>query len=287
MDSRSRQRLPLTSAAPGIECRAVWSPDDEAPADVVDVPDAQALWRLLVTVTLTREVAPTVAIEVFQRLHGAGAPDPFESALLLCTDWRWRRTSARVLAGIVETEILDETDLDRLAEELLWSDKVRYRHPLGWIGSTFLEFDLGVSGGRRAPRPRKVHVDPNTPATAERHVWPPLRKWAAQRVLARSRAAPTDVLEHARTLAPQDGAAVVTGAVHAADELSPERARAVVDVAVRWGQKAPRKAALERLAAWGESNRAHALAADDPDASIRAWGRKLRAGGAIQSSIFD
>jgi hypothetical protein len=265
----------------------VWSPDDEAPADVVDVPDAQALWRLLVTVTHTREVAPTVAIDTFRRLHGAGQPGPFDSALLLCTDWRWRRTSARVLAGIVAAGLLDETDLDRLAEELLWSDKVRYGHPLGWIGSTFIEFDLGVPGGRRALRPRKVHVDPNTPATAERHVWPPLRKWAAERVLTRSLAAPTDVLDRARALAPQDGAAVVTGAVYAADELNPEQAREVVDVALRWGQKAPRKAALERLAARSEFDRAQAVAADDPDASIRAWGRKLRTGVAIQRNLFD
>lgn len=76
-------------------------------------------------------------------------------------------------------------------------------------------------------------------------------------------------------------------AVHAAGELNPEQARRVVDAALRWGQKAPRKAALERLIAWGETDRAQALAADDPDASIRAWGRKLHADVATQSSLFD
>ncbi|MQA62950.1 MAG: hypothetical protein GEU86_15995 [Actinophytocola sp.] len=276
----------MTRPAPGIECPAVHSPDAETPADIVDVPDAPGLWRLLVTDTWSRETAPTIAIEVFRRLHDAGQPDPYDSALLLCTDWRWQRTSARVLAGIIDTGILDQTDLDRLAEEWLCSDKVTYRHPLGWIGSTFTEFDLGPPGSRRAPRPRTVHLDPNTPATAERHIWPPLRKWAAQHLLTRNRATPADVLGRARALPAHDGAAVVTGAVHAADQLHPEQARTVVDAALSWGHKAPRKAALEHLTARGEHDRVLAIAANDSDASIRAWGRK-QSTDAIQSSLFD
>ncbi|MGH3432215.1 MAG: hypothetical protein ACRDQB_05195 [Thermocrispum sp.] len=269
------------------EYRAVRSRDEESSVDVADAPDAQRLWRLLVTVTGGRELATAVAVDAFRRLHDAGQPEPVDSALLLCTDWRWRRTSARVLAGVVGTGILDDGGLDRLAEELLWSDMVRYVHPLGWIGSTFIEFDLGAPQQRRAPRQRKVHVDPSTPVTTERHVWPPLRSWAAERVLVRNRAAPADVLARAHALPARDGAAVVTGAVHAADELDPEQARMVVDVALRWGHKAPRKAALERLTAWGEADRAQALAAGDPDAAIRAWGRKLDTEIATQSSLFD
>jgi hypothetical protein len=68
----------------------------------------------------------------------------------------------RVLAGILATGILDDEQQDRLANELLWPDKARYVHPLGWFGSTFIEFDLSPS--RRAPRQRKARDDPNTPA---------------------------------------------------------------------------------------------------------------------------
>lgn len=197
----------------------MWSPDEQPPADVADAPDAQQLWRLLVTVPHGRELAPTVAVDTFRRLHDAGQPEPVDSALLLCTDWRWQRTSARVLAGIVATGILDNAEQDRLAEELLWSDRVRYVHPLGWIGSTFIEFDLDAPQEQRT-----VRADPSTPVTAERHVWPPLRSWAAERVLVRNQAAPADVLARARALPARDGAAVVTGAVHAADELDPGQA---------------------------------------------------------------
>lgn len=167
----------------------MWSRDEESPAEVAGAPDAQHLRRLLVTVTGGSELVPAVAIDTFQRLHDAGQQEPVDSALLLCTDWRWRRTSARVLAGILATGILDDDQQDHLANALLWPDRARYVHPLGWFGSTFIKFDL--SPARRAPRQRKVRAHPNTPVTSERHVWPPLRSWAAQRVLARHRATPT------------------------------------------------------------------------------------------------
>jgi hypothetical protein len=263
----------------------VWTPDEEPPTDVADALDAQHLRRLLVTAPHGRELAPSVAIDTFQRLHEAGQQEPVDSALLLCTDWRWRRTGAPVLAGILATGILDDDQQDQLAGELLWPDKVNYVHPLGWFGSTFIEFDL--SPAPRAPRQRTVHADPNTPMTTQRHVWPPLRSWAAQRILARHRATPTEVMARARELPARDGAAMVTGAVHAAAELDPDQARTVVDTALRWGHKTPRKAALERLVLWDQHDRARALAAGDPDATIRAWGRGLDTEVATQGSLFD
>jgi len=256
-------------------------PPDEEPPDVAEVPDARQLWRLLVTVPFGRELAPDVAVDTFRRLHDAGQPEPVDSALLLCTDWRWRRTSARVLGGIVATGLLDDAQQDRLAEELLWSDQVRYTHPVGWFGSTVIEIDLDTG------RQRNVRVDPRKPMTTERQVWPPLRTWAAERVVARNRAIPADVLARARALPAREGVAVVTGVVHAADELDPEQARMVVDTALQWTHKAPRKAALEQLTAWGEDDRAEALAASDPDAAIREWGRKRHMDVPTQGSLFD
>src|SRR5205823_12102161 len=118
------------------------SRDEESPVDVADVPDAQQLWQLLVTATGGREQAPSVAIDTFRRLHDAGQPEPVDSALLLCTDWRWRRTSARVLTGILASGILDDEQQDQLAEDLLWPDKAQYVYPLGWLGSSLVEIEL-------------------------------------------------------------------------------------------------------------------------------------------------
>ncbi|GAA1686778.1 hypothetical protein GCM10009765_40370 [Fodinicola feengrottensis] len=68
------------------------------------------------------------------------------------------------------------------------------------------------------------------------------------------------------------------------DELDSDQARMVVDAALRCGHRAPRKAALEQLTKWGEHDRAQTLAANDADATIRAWGRKAHA---TQESLFD
>ena len=245
--------------------------------DIADVQDAPGLWRLLVIEAGAYDLAPAVAVEAFQRLHGTGQARPVDSALLLCTDWRWRRTSARVLAGVLDTGILDEAEQDRLGQQFLWQDRMPYVHPLSWIGSTFVEIDLEASSRRRPLRQPEVRLDPSTPVTAERHVWPPLRSWSAARALVRRQAEPTDVLARARGLPPRDGAAVVTGAVHAADELNPDQASMVIDMALRWGHKTPRRTALKHLAARGAADRARSLAADDPDASIRAWSRQVHA----------
>ena len=254
---------------------------DEWDTEVGDITDAPALWRLLVRITAAPELAPSVAVEAFRRHHSGGEEGAYDSALLLCTDWRWRRTSAKVLAGIVDSQILDITDQDRLADALLWRDKVPYTHPTGWFGTTFIEIDLDGPGSR------KVSVDPRTPMIAERHVWPPLRSWAATRVLARQRSTPARVLKRARSLPPHDGAAVVVGAVRAADQLDDVQQRAIIDAALQWRHKAPRKAALELLLTRGAADRSLAIAAADPDASIRAWARKHLADHEIQGRLFD
>lgn len=57
----------------------------------------------------------------------------------------------------------------------------------------------------------------------------------------------------------------------------------IVDVALRWHHQTPRKASLDQLITWGETDRAEALAADDPDATIRARAEKSPP----DASLFD
>jgi hypothetical protein len=82
---------------------------------------------------------------------------------------------------------------------------------------------------------------------------------------------PAAVIELARSLPTHDATAVITGAVDAADHLPHRHARRIVEVALGWGHKSARKAALERLCSWGDAERALELAAKDPDASLRRW----------------
>jgi hypothetical protein len=251
--------------------------------EISDITDALTLWRRLVSGATGRGLLPAVAVDAFQRLHRGGEPGAFDSALLLCTDWRWYHGSGKVVAGIVDSGILDDDEQDRLADMLLWNKQVvRYRHPLWWLGTSFVEYDLD------SPAPdRTILVDPNTSTTAHRHVWPPLRTWAAGRVLARYRASAGEVLDHARSLPARDGAAVVTGAVRVVDDLDPDQARTVLNAALAWGHKAPRKAALERLLADGEDDLVRALTDNDPDVSIRRWASKQLGDKVIQGSLFD
>lgn len=250
--------------------------------EIADITDALSLWRRLVSVVAGRALPPTAAVDAFRRLHDGGEPGAFDSALLLCTDWRWHTVSAKVIAGILDSRILDDGEQNRLADTLLWQQPVHYQHPYWWIGTTFVEYDLG------SPEPvRTVRIDPNTPTTAHRHVWPPLRTWAAGRVLVHGLASAGDILERARSLPTRDAAAVVTGAVRVVDDLDEDQARTVLDAALAWGHKAPRKAALERLLAGGEDELVQTLAGNDPDASIRRWAIEQLGDKATQGGLFD
>jgi hypothetical protein len=250
--------------------------------EISDITDALSLWRRLVSGATGRRLPPAVAVEAFRRLHRDGEPGAFDSALLLCTDRRWYGVSAKVIAGVVDSGILDDDDQDRLADVLLWDEQVRYQHPLWWTGTAFVEYD------RDSPGPgRTIHLDPNTPAIAHRSVWPPLRAWAAGRVLTRHRASARDVLDHARSLPPRDAAAAVTGAVRVVDHLDPDQARTVLNAALAWGHKAPRKAALERLLADGQHDVVRTLTDNDPDASIRGWADQQLGDKGTQGSLFS
>jgi hypothetical protein len=252
------------------------------PTEICDITDALSLWQRLVSGAIGRPLPPAVAVDAFRRLHRGGEPGALDSALLLCTDWRWYGVSANVIAGIVDSGILGDDDQDRLADLLLWHEQVHYRHPVWWLGTTFVEYDLDSPGPGRT-----IRVNPNTPTTTRRPVWPPLRTWAAGRILARHRTSAGDVLDHARSLPARDAAAVVTGAVRVVDDLDPDQARSVLNAALAWGHKAPRKAALERLLADGEHDLVQTLTDNDPDASIRRWADKQLSDTRTQGSLFD
>jgi hypothetical protein len=279
--SRAMLATPMTVLRPGSQRCQDGLVRCPPPTDIDGVTDALSLWRLLVAGAVGRPLPPTVAVDTFRRVHRSGEPGALDSALLLCTDWRWHPVSAKVIAGVVDSGILDDEDQDRLADALLWHEQVQYRHPVWWLGSTFVEYELD------SPSPgRTIHIDPNTPTTAHRSVWPPPRTWAAGRILVRHRASASDVLQHARTLRARDAAAVATGAVRVVDDLDPHEAHTVLSAALAWGHKAPRKAALERLLSDGAIAVASTLAQNDPDASIRQWARdQLNTN--VQSSLFE
>lgn len=56
---------------------------------------------------------------LFRRYHGDGQPGAMDTALLLCTDDRWREATGRLIEDIAGSGALPEDDLLALAEHFL------------------------------------------------------------------------------------------------------------------------------------------------------------------------
>jgi len=225
------------------------------------------------------------AVEVFRAHHGLGQPGAVGTALLLCTCWRWHRCTARLIAGIVATGILDPEQLDELAARLLWPDQVAYPAPAEWFAGalTVTLRDLLEAAADRDPaagddalgedalrdleadedQPVEViadlgdgiqdldqvvfTIDRSKPVPHERQAPPPLRRWAATHVVSRKPKEVDAVVARARSLGTRDGAAVISGVLDVADALDPDALQRVAEVARRWPQHRVRAQALERL----------------------------------------
>ena len=110
--------------------------------------DPEELWRALVVYSDRSTTDHWLAVELFRRRHDDGTPGALTTALLLCTDHRWERCTTRLIAGVAETSLLSEDDLDELAAPFLWSDRFLFEYPVSWIGTEWVSID--VTGGRGA-----------------------------------------------------------------------------------------------------------------------------------------
>lgn len=205
------------------------------------------------------------ALHHFARAHGDGQPGAHSTALLLCTDWRWRGTTAPLIAGLEEGRLLDDQDLDELALTFLaeptlavWARKVD-------DGTVEVQLGERPRSGRR-PWQRTPRMIPS-----------PLRRWASTRALRRELATVVEVLAAAEGLDAADAAFVVAGMADAAPHLGPDDATTVVELAVNWGSNVARLSGLRQLAEHGDLERALALGRSDPAATVRRWADTLAA----------
>ena len=86
-------------------------------------------------------------MQLFRRHHADGTPGALTTALLLCTDRRWDRCTARLIAGIADASFLSVDDLNELAARFLWSDRFRFQYPVSWIGTEWVSIDVTGGGG--------------------------------------------------------------------------------------------------------------------------------------------
>jgi hypothetical protein len=208
---------------------------------------------------------------LFRHHHGDGQPGALETALLLCTDLRWRRATAGLIAEIAGSGVLDGSELAVLAESFL-NEAVIWEAPASWTEGPWIEIVLSESGdgddGRAEDDP------PPAPLQVRREVRPPLRRWAAAELLRQRPERLDAVFARAQALSARNAAAAVAGIIDASDAFDHERAQHLLEIGLGWPAGWVRLVALERLAACHGLDAARRLAADDPDARIRRWAHK-------------
>ncbi len=234
--------------------------------------DAEALWKALSLRQSLSGAHPSEAVGLFRRNHENGEDGAVTTALLLCTASRWGRDTARLIAGLVDTAILGEKDLDELASTFLWSDRFRFEFSAGWLGGEWMTIDLEDPEG-----PASIslgRVDPDSTVASERNIAPPLRRWAAARVLRTDPRKLDKLRARAAELRPIDGAAIVSGVLDAVDVLDASGARLAIELGLGWPRGSVRLLALDVLAAIDPED-ASRRTAIDPDRKVRAWSPEL------------
>lgn len=228
----------------------------------------EELWRALVMYADRRTTHHWEAVGLFRRHHEDGTPGALGTALLLCTDRRWERCTARLMAGITETDILGEDDLKELADRFVWSDTYRFQYPMSWLGTEWISIDL--NGADEGVEGAVEHLDPSTPMFSHRPIAPPLRRWAAAHLL---RVEPNvfDAMRvRAGALGARGGGAVVAGVLDAIEALDGDVVRQAIDLGLGWPLGSARSLALGLLAV-RDPEAAKNRAATDPDQRVRRW----------------
>lgn len=219
---------------------------------------------------------------LFQRFHGEDPTGAPTTALLLCTDHRWRNASHRLIHELNESGLLDEHALDQLATWFLAADLV-VKVPRRLFAGAPVVFTRSVNSNATTTveLPRRA----NAPASADRRrrgdvvsvgriAWPPLRRWASARQLRSATAGWRDLVAIAEGLPSRDAAMTLAGMMDAADAI-PEGDRATaVEVGLTSGSGIVRLAALPALAAIEGLDVAIRRAAADPSEKVRSWAEK-------------
>lgn len=232
---------------------------------ISSAPTADHLWRYLLSHPTAR--ATTNAFEAmiaFRTLHKSGEGDAVRTAGLLCTDGRWRRVTASLIADIEDAGILGEADLDQLGDGFLCADRYPWPVPARWL------HDGTVSRPGRARSARAGEV------VIERAIAAPLRRWAAARIARRRADRGAEVLARAQELDARAGDATLCGLLDACDGFPAEVRDALVALGCAWPNGDVRLRALQLYAAV-DRTAAMERARHDPSAKVRAWGQQLTA----------
>ena len=239
----------------------------------VTAPD---LWRRLLLFGGHGSSADTRdAVGAMCRLHGEGEPGAATTALVLLTSWRFRRSSDGLLRRILEAGVLDDDDLDELAEVGLFEDQASFVLPAAVFSGPTIVLPHRDESASNPVEPETRDLRDVLAVRTTRPMRPPLRRWAAAHVLQRYPHRLDEIRQRTERLAARDAAAAMTGVLDGIAVLTSSQSAEVVRAALDWPHRSVRLRALRLLAAGGHHDEAVARAQDDPDASIRAAAKEL------------
>jgi hypothetical protein len=239
---------------------------DEALEELRGTKDAAELCRLLLSSPWGwgSSTRPAEVVELLRGFTGTSGPTDRLVALLLCTCRRWDRVTSKLIAQLEASSLLDDGDLDELAESFL-SGELNVQCYLGWLSPEWLELDLGTGQTER------VRLPDDTLTTTKLTVEPPLRRWAAARVLRSRPEWLSELLALAGRLPRLEGYAVVQGLLDAAGVLREAERHRLLKRGLATGRASVRLAALNLLCADKGPEAARRRARSDGDAKVRAW----------------
>lgn len=241
--------------------------DDRAPLEALAAGgDGEELCRRLLASPwgLGSSTRHAEAVDLLAKVHGTGGIPASFAALLLCTCRRWDRATAGLIAGIEESGLLGDDELDDLAESLL-ADELVISYPLAWVSPQWLGVDLSDGTGR------VYTVGTDTLGEHRPSLAPPLRRWAARRALRADPGRLDELVSAASRLEPRHRDALIRGLLDAADVLDENRQRSLVRRGLETAQAGVRCAALDLMCELDGLETARRRARGDGNAAVRRW----------------
>jgi hypothetical protein len=250
-----------------------WTPLHELVA-LSSAADAEELHRRLVLLPAA-DGNPADAFQPLCLLHQFHDDKPegaTVTALLLVTDARWKHATGRLIKAVAATGCVPEDDLDVLAHVFLAAGPTVYwEAPADWFSGGF---EIDIDGAPWAVvEPPAVAASPSEddrPVVVEREVRPPLRRWAAERVVRSDAGSWSKVLGRARQLDARASAAVMRGLLDAIEVLTPDAQGWIRDLGKQWPNRDVRTAAM----AAAEPNEREPPADGDRERSPRETAKK-------------
>jgi hypothetical protein len=217
---------------------------------------------------------------LFRRFHGEDPTNAPTTALLLCTDHRWRNATHHLIHELDDSGLLDEHALDQLATWFLAANLVLKVPRRLFHGAPVIITRSGSSDATtivELPRPANGPADRRRGedlVSVARSTWPPLRRWASARQLRSATAGWRDLVAIAKRLPSRDAAMTLAGMMDAADAIPEGDRVTAVEVGLTSGSGIVRLAALPALAAIEGLDAATRRAAADPSDKVRSWAEK-------------